>query len=320
MSPREDKNTAKFILDAIHAKRERKKGDFGDTSAIEASLIADIDAFDLEGAALRARREYEATSGAGLHDASLNFPEILPAGTVSPKDRQKPTVAPGPTPEAVAHAQTGMLARLREQAERRQIELHGQFAQRTVANEAIDHALKQVFYYFHELTKQLNVIKLPVPRAYALIDDYALDGLVWQEGFADYRTQSQSAGAMVELVTFSYRLQGTRGLRIERGELAIERLRALLFDYGLQFSCNEYRNARRHLERAEFHIEPVVSVSARWRADFDAGIIVLETRNLERFGSLSLSLRPQAVDQALLDAFTSAVLAQPSDFRELARR
>jgi hypothetical protein len=35
-----------------------------------------------------------------------------------------------------------------------------------------------------------------------LIEQYVLSQLDWQEGFADYRTQSQSAGALVELATF----------------------------------------------------------------------------------------------------------------------
>ena len=42
--------------------------------------------------------------------------------------------------------------------------------------------------------------------------------------------------------------------------------------------------ARRFVERAEFEIQPQISVNARWKADFDKGVLMLETRNLERLG------------------------------------
>ena len=55
-------------------------------------------------------------------------------------------------------------------------------------------------------------------------------------------------------------------------------------------------------------------------ADFAKGVIMLETRNLERLGSALYTLRPQAIDQALLDHSGHLVLGQPNRFRELAKR
>ena len=63
-----------------------------------------------------------------------------------------------------------------------------------------------------------------------------------------------------------------------------------------------------------------VAVSARWKADFANGRLILESRNLERLGSNTQTIRPDAVDQALLDEFGRLVLALPNRFRELARR
>ena len=153
-----------------------------------------------------------------------------------------------------------------------------------------------------------------------VVDKHLLSHLDWHEGFSDYRTQSQSAGALVELVTFSYHLNGKGSLRIERDGAAVERFRTTLFDFGLPFTCKEFKNERRYVERAEFDISCDVSVSARWRADFAKGAIVLEARNLERLGSALYTLRPRAIDQALLDDFGRLVLGQPNRFRELAKR
>ena len=128
------------------------------------------------------------------------------------------------------HSDDVLLSQMRRQAEARQREMHSDMAERTATNEAIDQALKHVFFFLHELVQQLNIVKPGIPRNYALIEQYVLSQLDWQEGFADYRTQSQSAGALVELATFSYHLKGSGSLLIERDGAAVERFRTTLFE------------------------------------------------------------------------------------------
>ena len=323
MSDSDKSKQLSAISEAIRAKRERKGSALrDDIEALEASLIADIEAFDLDAAERRARREYLANSGAGMVDPELVFPEIVPqraAVSVPPGPATTPADESAAAPQPAAGG-ASLLDQLRRQAELRQREMHSALAERTAINEAIDQALKHVFFFLHELVQQLNIVKPGIPRDYPLIEKHLLNNLDWQEGFADYRTQSQSAGALVELVTFSYHLKGKGSLLIERDGTAVERFRTTLFDFGLPFTCKEFKNERRYVERAEFDISCDVSVSARWRADFAKGVIMLETRNLERLGSALYTLRPQAIDQALLDHFGHLVLGQPNRFRELAKR
>lgn len=318
MSDSENPGPLSTILEAIRAKRERKTGTGKDIEELEASLLADIEAFDIDAAERRARREYLANSGAGMTDPMLVFPEIAPARPAAkPAAKiQTPEPVEPPTPEIGS----SLLDQLRHRAEIRQREIHSELAERTSINEAIDQALKHLFFYLHELVQQLNIIKPEIPRNYPLIEQFELNELSWQEGFADYRTQSQSAGALVELVTFSYHLNGGTTLHIERDGPSVDRFRAMLFDFGLPFTYKEFKNERSYVERAAFEIRNDVSVSARWRADFAKGAIVLETRNLERLGSAIYHLRPQVVDQALLDDFGRLILGQPNRFRELAKR
>ncbi|WP_295005241.1 hypothetical protein [uncultured Dechloromonas sp.] len=312
------------ISQAIRAKRERKSPTTQDIEALEAALVADIEAFDLDAAERRARREYLASSGAGMSDSELVFPEIAPkklsAAQPAPASEPppaEPALAEAPLPTIAAG---GLLDQLRRQAEIRQREIHSALAERTAINEAIDQALKHIFFFLHELVQQLNIVKPGIPRDYPLLEQHQLSRLDWQEGFADYRTQSQSAGALVELVSFSYRLNGPGLLAIGRDGPAVERFRSMLFDFGLPFTCKEFKNERQYVEHAEFEIRSDVSVSVRWRADFAKGAIIVEARNLERLGSTLYTLRPEAVDQALLDDFGHVVLGQPNRFRELAKR
>jgi hypothetical protein len=260
-----------------------------------------------------------------MADPTHVFPEIVPTVPAAKPAKAKPPEPPVqvvPPPEEKAPERGGnLLDQLRHQAEARQREIHSAMAERSSTNEAIDQALKHVFFYLHELVQQLNIIKPEVPRNYPLIEQLQLSQLSWQEGFADYRTQSQSAGALVELVSFSYRLSNAENeLLVERDGPAVDRFRTMLFDFGLPFTCKEFKNERCYVERAEFEIRSEVSVSARWRADFSKGVITLEARNVERLGNALFDIRPQFIDRALLDEFARLVLSQPNRFRELAKR
>ena len=308
------------ILDAIRAKRDRRTGKVGNIEALEASLVADIENFDLDEAERLARREQLASLGSGMADASLAFPEIVPAGTARSLERRQGTVQGDQSPQGIISG-SSLLGQLRQQAAVRQGELHIERVERTAINNALDQALKYLFFYLHDLIQQLNIVKPAIPRDYTAAEDVVFRDLLWQEGFADYRTQSQAAGAMVELVTLSLQLASPKGFTIDRDGAAVERLRTALFDYGLQFSCKEFRNERSFVERAEYYIAGQISVSARWKADFANGTLTLETRNLERLGSaIHAKIRPEAIDQALLDEFGRLVLGLPNSFRDLTRR
>jgi len=312
------------ILDAIRAKRDRRSSTVDDIAELEASLIADIEAFDLNEAERNARREQNGSSGeGGVGDTVWGFPEIVPAGAVRHLERRQSVLQDygpgGKDPQRITQG-SSLLGQLRVQADNRQRELHSDMAQRSASSNALDKALKHMFFYLHALVQQLNIVKPEIPRKYEVAGDAVFSDLVWQEGFSDFRTQSQSAGAMVELVTLSYQLAAPINFTIKRDGPAVERLRAVLFDYGLQFTCNEFKNQRSYVERAEFEIRGQIGVSARWKADFAKGVLVLEGRNLERLGSASYTVRPEAVDQELLDEFGRLVLVLPNRFRALAKR
>lgn len=318
MTEPEKSDKASAISAAIRAKRERKSPLAEDIAALESSLLADIEAFDLDAAERRARREQSANSGAGMVDSALVFPEIVPVSAPRrPVSSQLKENATQPEPKLDG---SSLLSQLRQQAELRRQEMHTAQVDRTSANEQIDQALKHLFFFLHEFVQQLNIVKPAIPRDFMLLEKYAINQLVWQEGFADYRRQSQSAGALVELVSFTCRLSGHGVPVIEKAGPAVERFRNILFDFGLPFSCKEFKNERSYVERAEFEICGEVSVSVRWKADFANGLLVLETRNLERLGSALFTIRPQCVDYALLDDFGRLLLGQANRFRELAKR
>ena len=61
------------------------------------------------------------------------------------------------------------------------------------------------------------------------------------------------------------------------------------------------------------------SLSARWRADYNEGLVLVESRNLERLGNHTYKVDPAALGQEIMDEFGHLVLGQPSRFREFCR-
>lgn len=318
MNEEDRSKQASAILDAIRAKREKRTAHIEDIDALEASLIEDIEKFDLD--AMERQARLEAQRGPEMYDPKLVFPKITTAGERrhTPREAPPPTIATAPA-AATADA-TPLLDQLRRQVDSQQQAQQQASAERAVHSEAIDKALRHVFFYLHELSQQLDIIKPEISRTYPLVDTLEFAGLTWQQGFADYRTQPQSAGALIDQVSFSYQLAGSGKLFAEREGPAAERFRAQLFDFGLQFECKEHRSERGYLERAEFAIPCELAVNLRWRADYHQGLILLEAHNFERLGSAVYPIKPASIDHALLDAFGRLALGQPNRFRELARR
>lgn len=307
---------------AKHTKAQRQPSRAAEIAHLEADLLADIEAFDLDAAERRARREYRAQLTKSSQASALVFPEIAPNGKPASLSATSPerSAAPAETlPLGLSGISNDLLAQLRLQASKRQHELDSAHSERRSSLQTMDKALREVFHFLEDFARQLNIIKPEIPRRYPLVDDQALSNLQWQEGFADYRTQAQSAGGLLELVTFSCHLASPATLTIPRDGLVVERFRTQLFEYGLQFSSKEFRNERHYVERAEFEIQAQLSVSARWRADFAQGKIIVDTRNLERLGSFSYPLFPQSINPALLDEFGRLVLGLPNRFREMIR-
>ncbi len=286
-----------------------------DIAALEASLHIDIEAFDLELA------EVSRTPSSIRAFTAPTMPK--PVIKTPAKPAAAAPVTPSPAPAAPTPAAAGgasLLETLRLQAETRQREESQAQAKRTEMHAAIDQGLKRSFSYLHDLSEQLNILKPTIARDYQILENFSLSNLVWHEGFSDYRSQSQSAKAMIEQVSLSYQLKGDKPLIMMRDGLNIERTRNMLFDFGLSFSCEEFKNERRVVDKAEFTIRNELNISARWLADYDRGEVVLETRNLDRLGTVRFNVPPERITQSLLDAFGHMLLGQPNNFRELLRR
>lgn len=308
----------------------------GNTDQLDAeaeALLADIASFDIDAARQRVQ-EIDARAS-GLRVSSTQFPDTLPQVCLDsdPTQYECPRVevptfaAPSqavpvksPTP---AHRPLGggLLDQLKDEVVVSQRRADDLTRRVDAVRDSLDRRLRSMFDYFHDLTTQLNYLKPRVGREYYFLGpEDAFKDLTWLEGFADFRTQSESDGGRIERVTLGYTLKGPADRTLDRSGSGIERLRQVLFDLGLRFECIERRNSQRELEHASFRILDEVSVRVVWRADFEKQQVVMESRNLERLGFASCTFLPESIGPEMLDEFGRLVLGRANTFRSFVSR
>lgn len=287
-----------------------------------AALLADIETFDIE-AARRRVQEIDARH-TGLRRSSTVFPGVVGSSgvpSVSNRPEVEPVVGNGASEVREKAGLGGLLGQLRDEVANRQQRVNEDSREKGLVRATLDRRLRLVFEYLHDLCTQLNYLKPQVSRTYFFLDsDDAFRELAWFEGFTDLRSFPQQEGGGIERVTFSYTLKGPGERTLERAGPGVERLRHVLFDLGLRFECRELRNRQRELEQGWFTVADEVNVQMVWRADLEKGVLVLESRNLERFGHAVVSLLPESVGQSMLDEFGRLVLGRDNSFRTYLRR
>jgi len=309
-------------VSAAPAEPACEGGEARDLDAEAAALLADIAAFDIEAARKRVQQVDARYTGIGASKAV--YPEMLSVQDLPPARVAEAPLRPVPLAQPVvvpASTGGGLLGQLKDEVANRKV-VEGNAARRVdVARSVLDRQLRAVFEYFHDLTSQLNYLKPQVPRRYYFLDsDDAFCNLAWLEGYSDFRTQSEQDGGCIERVTLGYTLKGPGQRTLERAGGAVERLRQVLFDLGLKFECQERRNRQRELEHGAFTVIDEISVQVVWRADFENQAVVVESRNLERLGYATCTLRQDVIGAALLDEFGRLMLGRENSFRSYVNR
>ena len=296
------------------------------------ALLADIASFDLEAA----RRRVEAVDGryTGLRGSSSAFPSVanLPevqASAQTPSTQAFQPVAhasapAAPAPEAASGAGFlggGLLAQLRKESEQRQQTQLSAAEQLAARRKRCSDVLRQVADYLRELTRQLNVLQPEIPRTYYLFDKHdAFSNLVWARGGADHRSASEGEGGHIMQAGLAYTLKGGGQRQVDQFDPAsAERVRKVLIDLGFKLDVQIQRNELNQVTRIRFAFPEEIPVQVVWRADPDQDQILIEARNLERFGISRFSLPLDAVNGQLLDEFGCLMLGRESNFRAKAK-
>ncbi len=164
--------------------------------------------------------------------------------------------------------------------------------------------LRNVYDYMHELLDQLHLVKPVVVVNYQFSDDMLLENLEQKNYEIHVRSSYDD-----DVVGFIMKLE-----RDERINIALES------DSNIQDIIREVKNAGCVIaEQSTYNIElqGVIPVRVYFKSNFDENRIYVIIDNYDTIGSQQYSLKPESVDEELLNEFGNLILRRESKFIEL---
>lgn len=285
------------------------------------SLLDDIESFSRNGPVQKDEPVLPTFTREKMTFPDLNQPHVEKTGHTNLD------VKPGTTPTLEAPSTLGapsassLLARLKQKAETLQQDADQRGAQQEAQAQYLSDSLGAVFHYLDDLIKQLNIIKPEIPKEFVFPGNIVFAGMGWVEGAADFRmVPSATEDRLHDSISARFRILAPRQITVERDALGVEPLRKMLHDYGITFKVEEQQNARKMVERATFYFPCEIKAGFIIRADYEAGNILLRTRNIDRFGMMEFRLQPSDLNQETLDELTKLFLGEKSNFLQIFRR
>ena len=209
---------------------------------------------------------------------------------------------------------TSLLEQLREKSAA--LRATGEAARKPMeeALKEIDRTLWRTFRWLDEALGHLAVIRPSVNHVFHLGTFLAVERPRFDRGFVSFRRRALAGLEVLEHVEMFYRLEGSKSITLRLNPMASaaveERLRGSTLPYQYQTEQDEKRVVRYGL----FHVQPHISASARFEADYHHQLIQVTLRNVDRFESVSLDFPPEKLVEAALEDLVKLMMGEPNSF------
>jgi hypothetical protein len=207
-----------------------------------------------------------------------------------------------------------LLEQLREQSQA--MRARGEASRKPMeeAIKDIDRILWRTFRWLDEVIGHLEVIRPRVNHAFHLGNLLSIERPTFDRGFVSFRRKSLVGLEVLEHVELFYRVEGDKPIVLRLNPAASqgleERLRASTLPYQYQTEQDERRVVRYGL----FHVQPQVTASVRFDADYPSQIVRVTLRNVDRFESVSLEFGPDKLTEAALEDLVKLITGEPNAF------
>ena len=168
--------------------------------------------------------------------------------------------------------------------------------------------------WLDEALGHLEVIQPTVNHRFSILNVGTIERPQFERGFVSYRRRSLGGQDLIEHVEMFYRLVGAQPLvaRVHPGSAGVieERLRGSTLPYQYQTEQDDRRVVRYGL----FHVQPHITASVRFEADYSRHIVQVTLRNVDRFESVSLEFGPDKLTEAALEDLVKLITGEPNSF------
>jgi hypothetical protein len=207
-----------------------------------------------------------------------------------------------------------LLEQLREQSEA--LRVRGEAARKPMeeAIKDIDRILWRTFRWLDEVMGHLEVIRPQVNHVFHLGNVLSIERPRFDRGFVSFRRRSLVGLEVLEHVELFYRVEGDKPIVLRLNPAASQGLEERLRSSTLPYQYQTEHDERRVIRYGLFHVQPQVSASVRFDADYTRQIVRVTLRNVDRFESVSLEFGPDKLTEAALEDLVKLITGEPNAF------
>lgn len=226
------------------------------------------------------------------------------------------------TPEKNKANFSDLLAELAGEATAKTRALQVDEAERQARDEALHGALNKLFKFFNQFSHHLNQIKPAIPRVYGVAIQTVYDQLVWLDSFTDYRKQSMQDNALFDHVLLRIQLGNPAAVEIKRRWHQLDNLKGELHAAGLRSIDDLDMMLRDRSKKEFFHIQlaPDFQTRIHFQGNYDSGNIAVSCINLEDFGAVNFTLKPEEVSTTFMDELGLFLMARSNELPDAFQR
>ena len=180
----------------------------------------------------------------------------------------------------------------------------------------VDSRMHDVFRYFDEACRLLQVIAPAVERRFELPHVVRYEGLHLERPSVMFRKQRLADRDVYDYVAVYYHLTGAAPPPLRVGIRRSPDVERALSRANIEFSCDTDSTVRGGATTTHnvIRVAPGLRCEVRFDPDFDNGRIVVTLRNVDRFEPVLLDFETAALDIEALDELVNFMLARPSEF------
>lgn len=214
-------------------------------------------------------------------------------------------------PESVAPS---LLDKLRHQSQA--LRERGEAARKPMeeAIKDIDRILWRTFRWLDEAMGHLEVIRPRVNHVFHLGNLLSIERPLFDRGFVSFRRRSMVGLEVLEHVELFYRVEGDKPLVLRLNPAASQGLEERLRASSLPYEYQTEQDAQRVVRYGLFRVQPQISASVRFEADYPKQLVHVTLRNVDRFESVSLEFGPDKLTESALEDLLKLMMGEPNAF------
>ena len=178
----------------------------------------------------------------------------------------------------------------------------------------IDRRLWRAFKWLDEAVAHLEVIKPQTSHEFRVNEFLTIQSPKFENGFLSFRRKPAGGIDAIESIELFYKLTGDKPvvLRIPAAQVnAIEsRLTTCQIRYQYRIEHDETRTQRFGV----FTCEPAVLATIRFAPDYRRQTVEVTMRNVDRFESVALEFKADAIEEPALEDLVRLVLGEANTF------